>query len=123
MVRGSECPQVKCRREGKSPGGRRRRNGLQDEERCLAGAWEVERSTAVWSCRLAKMTTGILGDQKEEEAGAEAPGNKDEGQARWKLLIIAWDWLDEVNELGVGVRGEGRRVSEPQCQVGSGEQT
>lgn len=29
-----------------------------------------------------------------------------------------WDWLDKVNGLGVGVRGKGRKVSEPGARLG-----
>lgn len=29
-----------------------------------------------------------------------------------------WDWLDKVNGLGVGVRGKGRKVSEPWARLG-----
>lgn len=32
-----------------------------------------------------------------------------------------WDWLDKVNGLGVGVRGKGRKVSEPGARLGVGK--
>lgn len=114
MVRGGESPE--------------KGEGSQREELCeekhLVGGGEMKAGEdTAWSQRLARMATGRLGDEKEEEANSGVPGNKDEGKARWKLLLPGGAGI-HMGLSGQGERvgiGKGRRVSEPGARLGVGK--